>query len=51
MAQVEKLLARKDSHIRIEDDEIILSPLKAENRPASAEALKGLITARLPQVE
>jgi TnpA family transposase len=51
MAQVEKLLARKDSHVRIEDDEIILSPLAAEHRPASAEALEDLITARLPQVE
>src|SRR5712691_6542648 len=51
MAQVEKLLARKDSHVRTENDEIILSPLEAENRPASAEALENLITARLPQVE
>jgi len=51
MVQVEKLLARKDSPVRIEDDEIILSPLEAENRPASAEALEDLITARLPQVE
>ena len=50
MAQVEKLLARKDSHVR-EDDEIMLSPLEAEHRPASAEALEDLITARLPQVE
>lgn len=51
LAQVEKLLARKDSHIRIEDDELILSPLEADSRPASAEALEDLITARLPQVE
>jgi len=51
MVQVEKLLARKESHIRIENDESILSPLEAENRPASAEALENLITARLPQVE
>jgi hypothetical protein len=51
MAQVEELLARKDSHIRIEDDEIILSPLEAQNRPASADALEALITARRPQVE
>ena len=50
MSQVEKLLARKDRHVRIEDDESILSPLEAENRPASAEALADLITARLPQV-
>lgn len=51
MGQVEKLLARKDSHVRVEDDELILSPLESENRPTSAEALEDLITARLPQVE
>jgi TnpA family transposase len=51
MGQVEKLLARKDSHVRVEDDELILSPLESENRPSSAEALEDLITARLPQVE
>src|SRR5262244_2204974 len=51
LVQVERLLARKDSPVRIEDDEIILSPLEAENRPASADALENLITARLPQVE
>ena len=51
LAQVEKLLARPDSHVRIEDDELILSPLEADKRPASAEALEDLITARLPQVE
>ena len=51
MVQVEKLWARTERHIRIEHDEIMLSPLEAENRPASAEALENLITARLPQVE
>jgi hypothetical protein len=51
MAQVEKLLARTDSHIRVEDDELMLSPLEADKRPASAEALEDLLTARLPQVE
>src|SRR3989475_4685976 len=51
MVQVEKLLARKESPVRIEDDEIMLSPLEAEHRPASAEALEHLITARLPQVD
>lgn len=51
MAQVEKLLARKDSHVRVEDDELILSPLEADKRPASAEALEDLIAARLPQVD
>src|SRR4051812_936633 len=49
--QVEKLLARKDSPIRIEDNALLLSPLAADNRPASAEALEDLITARLPHVE
>jgi len=51
MVQVEKLLARKESPVRIADDESMLSPLEAENRPASAEALEHLITARLPQVD
>ncbi|MEE8291330.1 MAG: Tn3 family transposase [Candidatus Tectomicrobia bacterium] len=50
MGQVEKLLARKDSHVRVEDNELILSPLEADHRPASAEALENLITARLPHV-
>ena len=51
MAQVETRLARKDRQLRIEEDELILSPLEADNRPASAEALEDLITARLPLVE
>ncbi len=51
MGQVEKLLARKDSHVRVEDDELILSPLEADNRLASADALEDLITARLPRVQ
>ena len=51
MAQVEQLLARQDSHVRIEDDDLILSPLEADKRPASAEILEDLITARLPQVD
>jgi TnpA family transposase len=51
MGQVEKLLARKDSHLRVEDNDLILSPLEADNRPASAEALEDLIAARLPHVE
>ncbi len=51
MGQVEKLLACKNSQVRIEDDDLILSPLEADKRPASAEALEDLITARLPRVE
>ena len=51
MAQVERLLARKDSHVRVEDDELVLSPLEADPRPASAEGLADLITERLPRVE
>src|SRR5207249_9927804 len=39
LAQVEKLLARTDSHVRIEDDALLLSPLEADHRRASAEAL------------
>ena len=50
MAHVEHLLARKDSHVRIEDNQIVLSPLEADPRPASAEALAQHITERLPRV-
>jgi TnpA family transposase len=50
MAQVERLLARKDSHVRIEDNQIVLSPLEADPRPASAEVLAAHITERLPRV-
>ena len=51
MARVEKLLATKDSPIQIEDGTLVLSPLEADRRPDSAEALEDLITARLPRVE
>jgi len=51
MAQVERLLARQDSQLRVEDKRLVLSPLEADRRPASAEALEDLITARLPHVE
>jgi TnpA family transposase len=50
MAQVEHLLSRKDSHVRVEDHQIVLSPLEADPRPASAEALAEHITERLPRV-
>ena len=39
LAEVERLLARKDSHVRVEKDEIVLSPVEADPRPASADAL------------
>ncbi len=51
MGQVEKLLVDQESLVRIEDNELVLSPLEADPRPASADALEDLITARLPQVE
>jgi Domain of unknown function (DUF4158) len=38
MTEVERLLARKDSHVRVEKDAIVLAPLEAAPRPASAEA-------------
>ena len=43
MARVEKLLARKDSPVQIEDGTLTLSPLEADRRPDSAEALADLI--------
>ena len=50
MAQVERLLARKDSHVRIEDNSSVLSPLEAEPRPASARPWPTGIAERLPRV-
>lgn len=50
IAQVERLVGRKDSHVRIEEDRLVLSPLEAESRPASATALADRITERLPRV-
>jgi TnpA family transposase len=51
MAQVERLLARKDSHLRVEDNRLVLSPVEADPRPATATALADRIAERLPQVE
>jgi hypothetical protein len=51
MTQVERLLARKDSHLRVEDNQLVLSPLEADPRLATATALADRITERLPQVE
>src|SRR5207249_10113752 len=42
--------SRKDSHVRIEEDRLVLSPLEAESRPASATALADRIAERLPRV-
>ena len=51
LAQVDRLLARKDSDLRVEDKRLVLTPLEAETRPASAAALAEQITARLPRVD
>jgi TnpA family transposase len=51
MADVERLLARKDSHLRVEKDALVLSPLEADPRPASADVLATRLTERLPRVE
>lgn len=37
MAEVERLLSRKNSHVRVEENKLVLSPLEANPRPASAE--------------
>jgi Tn3 transposase DDE domain len=51
LTQVERLLARKDSDLRVEDKRLVLTPREAETRPASAAALAEQITARLPRVD
>jgi Tn3 transposase DDE domain len=50
-AQVHRRLARKDSDLRVEDKRLVLTPVDAEARPASATALAEQITARLPRVD
>jgi len=47
---VDPLLDR-DSGIRMEDGDLIVTPLEAEERPESAVVLEQLIDGRLPQVE
>lgn len=37
--------------VRIENGELVVSPLEAENRPASSEFLEDVITDRLPQID
>jgi hypothetical protein len=51
LAAVERLLARKGSHVRVDKDDIGRAPLEADPRPARAEALADRLTARLPCVE
>jgi TnpA family transposase len=50
IAQVERLVGRKDSHVRLEEDRLVLAPLEAEPRPSSATALADRIAERLPRV-
>ena len=56
-AELEALLGRvdplldRDSGVRMEDGDLIVTPLEAEDRPESAVALEQLIGERLPQVE
>jgi hypothetical protein len=49
--QVERLRARTDSPVRVEENRLVLAPLAAETRPVSAEALAERIAERLPRVE
>jgi TnpA family transposase len=51
LAQLDRLLARKDSDVRIEDNRLVLTPLDAEGRPVSADALADQLTTRLPRVD
>jgi len=51
LAQVHRRLARKNSDLRVEDRRLVLTPVEAEARPASAAALAEQITARLPRVD
>jgi hypothetical protein len=50
LTRVARLLARKDSELRVEDQRLVLTPRDAAARPASAAALAEQITARRPRV-
>jgi TnpA family transposase len=50
LARVDPLLAQ-DGKVRMEDGNLVLSPLEAEERPASAIELEHLIDERLPFVD
>lgn len=51
LTQVDQLLARRDSPVQVEDGALVLTPLAAEERPASVGALEQAISQRLPTVE
>jgi len=51
LAHIDRLLARKDSDVRIEDNRLVLTPREGEGRPASAEALADELATRLPRVD
>ncbi len=50
LARVDPLLAQ-DGKVRMEDGNLVIAPLEAEERPASAIELEELIDARLPFVD
>ena len=51
LARVDRRLAERNSPVRLEDGRLILTPLAAEERPASVEALANAIGERLPKVD
>ena len=51
LAQVNRQLFDRNSPLRVEDGRLVLTPLEAEDRPPSAEALADAIGERLPKVD
>lgn len=51
LVHVDRQLSSCNSPLRLEDGQLILSPLEAEDRPASVEALADAIGERLPKVD
>jgi TnpA family transposase len=51
LARVNRQLSDRNSPLRLEDGHLILTPLAAEDRPASVEALADMIGERLPKVD
>jgi TnpA family transposase len=48
---VDQQLSNSTSALRVEKNQLVLTPFEAEERPASAELLADMITERMPRIE
>jgi TnpA family transposase len=48
---VDRQLSNPDSALRLEKNQLVLTPFEAEGRPESADLLAGMITERMPRID